>query len=86
MAVLQVAKGDGNAERAAQGAAGQAGQPGLADWRMRCGILFPRYKYRYLIASYEAVASRILDIVSFQLGLLAARGLKCRHRLGLEVP
>ena len=36
--------GDGNAEGAAQGAAGHADLPGVADWRMRRGILFQRFK------------------------------------------
>ena len=58
--VAVLAGGDGNAEGAAQGAAGQAGLPGVADWRTRRGILFQRFKNRFLIASYEAVAHRIL--------------------------
>ena len=38
--VAVLAGGDGNAEGAAQGAAGQADLPGVADWRMCRGILF----------------------------------------------
>ena len=49
-----------NAEGAAQGAAGHADLPGVADWRMRRGILFQRFKNQYPIASYEAVLHRML--------------------------
>ena len=86
MAVL--AGGDGNAEGAAQGAAGHADLPGVADWRMRRGILFQRFKNRYLIASYEAVAHRILGRY---LGLRRLpgfrRALESRHRtIQVEAP
>ena len=59
--VAILAGGDGNAKGTALGAAGQADLPGVADWRMCCGILFQRFKNWYLVASYEAVTHRILE-------------------------